>query len=75
MLFLNSRGSALPVPPPPADTAAPAADPAATANDVAAAEQAGAGADKAPNQAVLKSGQAAKGGQKNVGGDAAPVSQ
>ena len=68
MLFLNSRGGTLTVPPP------PAADAAAT-DDKAQAEAAGAGAEKAENEPVLNSAQAAKGGQKNVGGDAAPVSQ
>jgi cytochrome c len=68
MLFLNSRGGTLTVPPP------PAADVAAT-DDKAKAEAAGAGAEKAENEPVLNQAQAAKGGQKNVGGDAAPVSQ
>jgi len=68
MLFLNSRGGTLTVPPP------PAAD-AAAAGDKAKAEAAGAGAEKAENEPVLNSAQAAKGGQKNVGGDAAPISQ
>ena len=69
MLFLNSRGGSLTVPPPPAESAAPS--PAA-----AGAENAtGGGAQKAENQPVLNSAEAAKGGQKNVGGEAAPVSQ
>lgn len=72
MLYLNSKGGKLTVPPPPA--ADPAADPAA-AGDKAAAEAAGAGAQKAGNEPVLTDAQAAKGGQKSVGGDAAPVSQ
>lgn len=68
MLFLNSKGGKLTVPPP------PAADPAAT-GDKAAAEAAGAGAEKAENEPVLNDAQAAKGGQKSVGGEAAPISQ
>lgn len=68
MLFLNGKGGKLTVPPP------PAADPAAT-GDKAAAEAAGAGAEKAENEPVLSDAQAAKGGQKSVGGEAAPVSQ
>ena len=60
--FLNSKGSNLPLP-------------AAPAEDTAAAEAAGAGAEKAENEPVLNSAEAAKGGQKNVGGDAAEVSQ
>ena len=68
MLFLNGKGGKLTVPPP------PAADPAA-ADDKAAAEAAGAGAAKAANEPLITPEQAAKGGQKNVGGEAAPVSQ
>ena len=71
--FLNSRSDApLPMPAVPAG-AAPAAG--AATGDKAAAEAAGAGAQKAPNEPVLTDAQAAKGGQKSVGGDAAPVSQ
>jgi cytochrome c len=70
MVWLNSKGSSLPVPPPPAETAAAPAD-----GDKAAAEVEGAGAEKAENEPVLNEAQAAKGGQKNVGGDAAKVSQ
>ena len=73
MLFLNSKGGKLTVPPPPAADAA-ATDPAA-AGDKAAAEAVGAGAEKAENEPVLSDAQAAKGGQKSVGGDAAPISQ
>ena len=73
MLFLNGNGGKLTVPPPPAADA-PAADPAA-ADDKAAAEAAGAGAAKAANEPLITPEQAAKGGQKNVGGEAAPVSQ
>jgi cytochrome c len=58
MVFLNSRGGKLTVPPPPSE-------------DVAAAEAEGAGADKAENEAVLTEQQAAKGGQKNIGGEGA----
>jgi cytochrome c len=68
MAFLNSKGSNLPLP------AAPAEDVAA-AGDKAAAEKAGDTAAKAENEPVLNEGQAAKGGQKNVGGDAAKISQ
>lgn len=68
MAILNSRGSNLPLP------AAPAEDVAA-AGDKAAAEKAGDTAAKAENEPVLNEGQAAKGGQKNVGGDAAKISQ
>ena len=68
MLFLNGKGGKLTVPPP------PAADPAA-AGDKAGAEAAGVGAEKAEYEPVLTDAQAAKGGQKSVGGDAAPISQ
>lgn len=67
--FLNSHGSNLPLPAAPAEAAAPAE------GDKAAAEAAGAGAEKALNTPVLNEAQAAKGGQKSSGGDAAPVSQ
>jgi cytochrome c len=67
--FLNAHGSNLPLPAAPAEAAAPAA------GDKAAAEAAGAGAEKAPNTPVLNEAQAAKGGQKSSGGEAAPVSQ
>ena len=68
MAFLNSRGGKLTVPPPPAEGAAPSPE-------AAAAENAAGGAQKAEDQPVLNSAEAAKGGQKNVGGEAAPVSQ
>lgn len=68
IVFLNSKGSNLPLP------AAPMED-AAAASDKAAAEAEGAGAEKAPNEPVLNEATAAKGGQKSVGGEAAPVSQ
>ena len=69
--FLNAHsGDPLPLPAAPAETAAPAA-----AGDKAAAEAAGAGAQKAPNEPVATNEVAAKGGQKNSGGEAAPVSQ
>ncbi len=59
MLFLNSRGGTLTVPPPPAEEAAPAADPAATANEAAAAEnEIGGGAQKAENQPVVNAADA-----------------
>ena len=70
--FLNTKGSNLPLP------AAPKEDPAAAgaeAGDKAAGEAVGADAQKAPDQPVLNEAQAAKGGQKNVGGDAATVSR
>ena len=70
MLFLKSRGGTRTVPPPPAEEAAAPAE-----GDKAAAEAAGAGAEKAENEPVLNETQAAPGGQKNVGGDAAKVSQ
>lgn len=70
--FLNAHSDA-PKPLPAAPAEAAAGDKAA--GDKAAAEAAGAGAQKAGNEPVLNSAQAAKGGQKNVGGDAAPVSQ
>lgn len=71
MLFLNSRGGNLTVPPPPAEEATPAADPEATANEGAAAEQAiGGGAQRAADQPVLNSTEAVKGG-----GEADPDSQ
>lgn len=60
MAFLNSRGGKLTVPPPPAEDAA-----------AAAAEAEGAGAEKAENEGVLTEQQAAKGGQKNIGGEGA----
>ena len=71
--FLNSHGSNLPMPAAPA--AAPAAAGAATPADKAKGEANGAGAQKAANVPVLTPEQAAKGGQKNSGGDAAKVSQ
>ena len=60
MVFLNSRGSNLPVPPPPAEDAA-----------TAAAEAEGAGAEKAENEGVMTEQQAAQGGPKNIGGEGA----
>jgi cytochrome c len=73
--FLNSKGTNLPLPAAPAEaTAAAEGDPAA-AGDKAAAEAEGAGAEKAADVPVKTSAEAAKGGEKNVGGDAAPVSQ
>ena len=64
MLFLNSRGGTLTVPPP------PAADATASA-DKAAAEADDAGAQKAENEPVLNEAQAAKGG-RTLQGEAAP---
>jgi cytochrome c len=64
MLWLNSQGGKLTVPPPPAADAAVAA--------VAGAEAEGAGAEKAANEPVLTEQQAIKGGQKNIGGEGAP---
>lgn len=60
MLFLNSRGGKLTVPPPPAEDA-----------EGAAAEAEGAGAQKAEDQPVLNEQQAAQGGPKNIGGEGA----
>ena len=60
LAFLNSRGSNLPVPPPPAEDAA-----------TAAAEADDAGAQKAENEGVMTEQQAAKGGAKNIGGEGA----
>lgn len=57
MAFLNSRGGSLTVP------AAPA---------VEAAEADDAGAQKAENEPVLTEQEAARGGQKNIGGEGAP---
>ena len=68
MLFLNSRGGTLTVPPPPAATAE-------AAGDKAAAEADDASAQKAENVPVLNEAQAAAGGQKSQGGEAAKVSQ
>ena len=64
MLFLNSRGGSLSVPPPPAATATASAD-------KAAAEAEDAGAQKAENEPVLNEAQAAKGG-RTLRGEAAP---
>ena len=64
MLFLNSKGGTLTVPPPPAE------DAAATA-DKAAAEGESSGAQKAENEPVLNEAQAAKGG-RTLQGEAAP---
>ena len=64
MLWLNSKGGTLTVPPP------PAADATASA-DEAAAEADDAGAQKAENEPVLNEAQAAKGGD-TLQGEAAP---
>ena len=64
LLFLNSRGGTLTVPPPPAAT------PEASA-DQAAAEADDAGAQKAENEPVLNEAQAAKGGS-TLAGEGAP---
>jgi cytochrome c len=68
--FLNAHSDA-PRPLP----AAPAEATAAADGDKAKAEAAGAGAEKAANEPVLNEAQAAKGGQKSLGGEAANVSQ
>ena len=68
MLWLNSKGGSLTVPPPPAASAEAAAG-------KAEGEAAGAGAQKAENEPVLNEAQAAAGGQKSQGGEAAKVSQ
>jgi cytochrome c len=64
LLFLNSRGGTLSVPPPPAATAEASAD-------KAAAEADDAGAQKAENEPVLNEAQAAKGG-RTLAGEGAP---
>jgi cytochrome c len=64
MLWLNSKGGSLTVPPP------PAADATASA-DKAAAEADDAGAQKSENEPVLNEAQAAKGG-RTLQGEAAP---
>lgn len=64
MMWLNSKGGSLTVPPP------PAADATASA-DKAAAEADDAGAQKAENEPVLNEAQAAKGG-RTLQGEAAP---
>ena len=64
MLWLNSKGGTLTVPPP------PAADATASA-DEAAAEADDAGAQKAEDEPVLNEAQAAKGG-RTLQGEAAP---
>jgi cytochrome c len=64
MLWLNSKGGSLTVPPP------PAADATASA-DKAAAEADDAGAQKAEHEPVLNEAQAAKGG-RTLQGEAAP---
>jgi cytochrome c len=63
--FLNAHSDA-PKPLPTAPAEAPV-----VAGDKAKAEAAGAGAQKAANEPVLNEAQAAKGGQKNLGGEAA----
>ena len=68
--FLNSKSDA----PQPLPAAPAAAAPAAGA-EKAAAETAGAGAQKAADQPVLTQADAAKGGPKNSGGEAAKVAQ
>ena len=64
MLWLNSKGGSLTVPPPPAAIAEASAD-------KAAAEADDAGAQKAQNEPVLNEAQAAKGG-RTLQGEAAP---
>jgi cytochrome c len=68
--FLNAHSDA-PKPLP----AAPAEAPVAAGGDKAKAEAAGAGAEKAANEPVLNEAQAAKGGEKNLGGEAAKPAQ
>jgi cytochrome c len=63
--FLNAHSDA-PKPLPAAPAEAPV-----VAGDKAKAEAAGAGAQKAANQPVLNEAQATKGGEKNLGGEAA----
>jgi cytochrome c len=64
MLWLNSKGGTLTVPPPPAATAEASADKAASEADDA-------GAQKAENEPALNEAQAAKGG-RTLRGEAAP---
>lgn len=67
--FLNAHSNApKPLPAAPAEATA-------SADDKGKAEAAGAGAQKAENEPVLNEAQAAKGGQKSMGGEAANVSQ
>lgn len=67
--FLNAHSNApKPLPAAPAEATA-------AADDQGKAEAAGAGAQKAENEPVLNEAQAAKGGQKSMGGEAAKVSQ
>ena len=68
--FLNTKSDA----PQPLPAAPAAAAPAAGA-EKAAAETGGAGAQKAADQPVLTQADAAKGGPKNSGGEAAKVAQ
>jgi len=85
MMFLNSRGGKLTVPPPPAAGAAPAGEtPAADvaagkagtdAEKQAAEDAVGAGGQKAKNQPVLNRADALKGPSKNSGGEGSPVAQ
>ena len=65
MLYLNSQGSNLPLPPPPAATGNPAAAAAEAADQPAAG-------DKAEKEPVLSEAQAAKQPEGNVGGEGAP---
>ena len=66
LVYLNSQGSNLPLPPPPAAAGSPAQ---------AAADKAdqGAGGDKAKDVPVLTEGQAAKQPEGRVGGEGAPA--
>ena len=67
--FLNAHSDApKPLPAAPAETAA-------ASPDKAAAEAAGAGAEKASNEPVLNEAQAAAGGKKSLGGEAAKPAQ
>ena len=63
LLFLNSRGGGLTVPPPPAEEAAPDAQ---TPGQVP-----GTDAEAGENEPVLNEQQAAEGGPKNIGGEGA----
>ena len=74
--FLNAHSDApMPLPAAPAAAAPGAAPAGAASGDKAAAEAAAPGAEKATNVPVPDPAQAAKGGQKTNGGEAAPVSQ
>jgi cytochrome c len=67
LLFLNSRGGKLTVPPPPAEGEAAAVPDSQTPGQVP-----GTDAEGAQKEGVMTEQQAVKGGQKNIGGEGAP---